>query len=187
METKITAGSIKRLDTQGRGLAVIATLNVIDHDRDVTLPGAFGEQMVSMVPAHQWGEAPIGKARVFERDGEALAEFELNLKTDLGRNWYEALKFDFEKPPARQQYSYGFSIAENGSERGDFQGQRVRFLKKLIVHEVSPVLLGAGRGTRTLAMKAPAGMAPEILAAYQRHVVKRYFQLRESRVRRLGL
>ncbi|WP_433233731.1 hypothetical protein [Actinomadura nitritigenes] len=40
---------------------------------------------------------------------------------------------------------------------GEFKGQRVRFLDSVKVHEVSPVLLGAGVGTRTLSAKSAAG------------------------------
>lgn len=154
METK-QISSVKQLNEKGEGVAVIATLNVIDLDRDVTLPGAFGEQVVPMVPAHDWMEAPIGKAALREVENEVIAEFQLNLKTDGGRNWYEALKFDLDRPPMKQQYSYGFSIIE--SESGTFENQRVRFLKSLQVHEISPVLLGAGVGTGTLALKGTRG------------------------------
>lgn len=187
METKLGVVAIKQLDEKGEGIAVIATLNVVDHDGDVTLPGAFGEQTVPIVPAHNWQEAPMGKARIRERENQVLAEFKLNLKTDLGRNWYESLKFDFDHPPAKAQYSYAFTIAENGSEQGEFHGQRVRFLKKLIAHEVSPVLLGAGMGTRTLAMKRNVHVRPEIEKAYLHQVVKWHFRFMEHRVKLLGL
>lgn len=164
METK-QISSVKQLNEKGEGVAVIATLNVIDLDRDVTLPGAFGEQVVPMVPAHDWMEAPIGKAALREAEKEVIAEFQLNLKTDAGRNWYEALKFDLDRPPMKQQYSYGFSIVE--SESGMFENQRVRFLKSLQVHEISPVLLGAGVGTGTLALKGAKSGALGVKMAEQ--------------------
>jgi hypothetical protein len=37
---------------------------------------------------------------------------------------------------------------------GEFEGEQVQFLRRLKVHEVSPVMLGAGIGTRTTAIKA---------------------------------
>lgn len=151
MLIKIHETNVKTLDENGAGVAVIATLNIKDKDNDVTLAGAFGEQIVAVVPAHDWQEAPIGKAKIHEHENEALADFKLNLKTDLGRNWYESLKFDLDHPPAKQEYSYGFTILDSG--QGEFGGEPVRFLKKLQVHEVSPVLLGAGVGTRTVALK----------------------------------
>ena len=145
---------VKQLSEKGEGTVVISTLNVIDKDGDVTLPGAFGEQTVPIVPAHEWRSAPIGKASIAEKDDEALAHIKLNLKTQLGQDWYQALKFDLENPPAKQEYSYGFSINTNGSEQGEFSGTQVRFLKSLQIHEVSPVLLGAGVATRTLTLKS---------------------------------
>lgn len=157
MEIK-TLGQIKALSETGEGMAVFATLNVIDKDRDVTLPGAFGEQSAAFVPAHDWQSTPIGKVKIFEKEDQAIADFKMNLKTDLGKEWYEALKFDFENPPRKQEYSYGFSIRDGGAEDGVFEGTPVRFLKSLEVHEVSPVLVGAGVATRTLALKKKSGI-----------------------------
>jgi hypothetical protein len=51
-----------------------------------------------------------------------------------------------------QAWSYGFDIAD--SDVGEFDGRRVRYLKRLKVFEVSPVLRGAGVNTRTLAVKS---------------------------------
>ena len=147
------AYAVKKLGDSGEGVLVFATLNTIDKDGDVSLNGAFGEQVVPMVAAHDWESVPMGKARIYEADGEARADFALNLGTTLGRNWYNALKFDLDNPPALQNYSFGFSIPTGGSEMGEFDGQRVRFLKRVTVHEVSPVLLGAGVNTRTVELR----------------------------------
>lgn len=152
MEFKQT-GDIKELSEKGEGVAIIATLNVVDADKDVTLPGAFGEQIVPMVPAHEWKQTPIGKATIIESGDEVLAKFKLNLKNKLAQDWYSALKFDLENPPSKQQYSYGYSILKDGSEDGEFEEQDVRFLKRLKVHEMSPVLVGAGIGTGTVILK----------------------------------
>lgn len=156
MLIKVHEGHIKQLSEKGEGIAVIATLGAVDKDNDVTLEGAFGDQIVPVVPAHNWHEAPLGKASVWEQGSEVVAEFKLNLKTSLGREWYEALRFDLEHPPAKQQWSYAFSIPEGGAKDGVFENQPVRFLKKLKIHEISPVLLGAGVDTRTVAMKGRA-------------------------------
>ncbi len=138
---------------QGEILAVIATLKAIDYDGDVTEPGAFGEQEAPIQPAHGWMSAPLGKAAISEEDNQALALMKFNLETQAGKDWYQALKFDFETGEAPlQQYSYGYDPAEYSF--GEFEGQKVRFLKKLKVFEVSPVLLGAGINTQTLAVKS---------------------------------
>ncbi len=142
---------------KGEILAVIATLNVIDHDGDVTLPGAFGEQEAAIQPAHGWMAPALGKAAISETSTEALANMKFNLEMPSGKEWYQALKFDFETGAAPlQEYSYGYDPIE--ADPGVFDGQDVRFLKKLKVFEVSPLLLGAGINTRTLAVKS--GIVP---------------------------
>lgn len=149
---KTWEGECKQLDDKGAGVAVIATLGVVDKDGDVTTAGAFGVgQTVPLVPAHNWQHVPLGKGKIREEGNEALIDFQLNMKLGIARAWHEALKFDLETPPAKQEWSYGFSILDSGF--GEHEGQRVRFLKGMRVHEVSPVLLGAGVNTRTLALK----------------------------------
>lgn len=154
------AKELKALD-KGMATVVIATLGVVDSDGDVTKAGFFGEQHAQAVGSHDWGMVPIGKARVFEQGDQALAELRFNLDTISGKDWYEAIKFDFENPPIKQQYSYGFTIKSGGSSVGEQDGRPVRFLQPLAdgspgveVHEVSPVLLGAGINTRTLDVKS---------------------------------
>jgi len=150
---KVQNGQVKELSEKGEGVAIIATLGVVDKDNDVAVAGAFGDQTVPVVPAHDWRKAPLGKAHIREQGNEVVAEVKLNLKTALGREWYEALRFDLEHAPAKQQWSYGFSIPDGGAKDGVFENQPVRFLKKLNIHEISPVLLGAGVATRTVTMK----------------------------------
>lgn len=146
---------LKQLDDEGAGLARIATLNVIDSDGDVTISGAFGEQIVQLLPAHSWGSVPLGKARVFEKGDEALAEFQINLETSAGKDWHSALKFDLSHHDPIQEWSYGYRVIESTTE--DRDGKRVRILEKLKVSEVSPVILGAGVDTATLAIKGGGG------------------------------
>ena len=66
VEMKEAAGDV------GSGTAVFATLNVIDLDGDVTLPGAIGEKTVKVLGAHRHGMPWIGRARTYEDDGKAL-------------------------------------------------------------------------------------------------------------------
>ena len=146
---------LKELTDEGVGLARIATLNVVDSDGDITLPGAFGEQLVKVLPSHDWMALPLGKARIFEKGDEVLAEFKINLETSSGKDWHSALKFDLADGKGLIEWSYGFTIVESDSETRD--GDRVRILKKLNVHEVSPVMLGAGVNTGTVAIKGDGG------------------------------
>ncbi len=151
----ITSNAIKALDDAGTGTALIATLNVEDSDGDVTLPGAFGNQHAKMIPAHDWQHVPLGKAEIREEGNEVLADFKLNLNIEAARDWHEALKHDMANGPPLQEWSYGFAIEEAGF--GDFGGHEVRFLKKLKVREISPVIVGAGVGTRTVSVKGAEG------------------------------
>jgi hypothetical protein len=139
--------------SKGEGRAVIAEFNKIDHDGDVTLPGAFGKQHVNILPAHDRMAPRLGKGIMSESGGRAIADFKFNLdpaaKTAL--EWHSALKFDMENGEPLQEWSYGFKIID--SSFGEFEGKQVRFLKLLDVIEISPVLRGAGTGTGTLAVK----------------------------------
>ena len=76
---------LKSLDDDGSGLAKIATLSAVDHDGDTYEPGAFGEQQVKVLAGHSWDGVPLGEGTVFEKDGDALVKFELNLETTSGQ------------------------------------------------------------------------------------------------------
>lgn len=135
-------------DGQGEFVAVFATLNVIDHDKDVTLPGAFGEQSVLIEPwNHDWGELPVGKGEIAEQDEEALVSGRFFLDTQSGKEHYIVVKELGEQ----QEWSYSFDIVD--SEEGEFEGEKVRFLKALDVIGVGPVTRGAGINTHTVAIK----------------------------------
>src|SRR5206468_6472064 len=59
------------------------------------------------------------------------------------------------------EWSYGFHVTD--SEAGEVEGKSVRIIKGAETEEVSPVLLGAGIRTRTLAAKGqkPASNEPD--------------------------
>lgn len=147
-----TGFQIKAIDDAGKGTAVIATLNVVDSDGDVTLPGAFGAQLAKMIPAHDWSHVPLGKAQIREDGNNVLADFEMNLEIEDAMDWYRALKFDMEKGKPLMEWSYGFTIIKESF--GEHNGQDVRFLEGLKVHEISPVVAGAGVDTRTVDIKS---------------------------------
>ncbi len=152
METKRLQIELKA-DQEGAVSAVFSRFDVADHDGDVTLRGAFTTgAKVSMLPAHDVASYRIGKGIIREQGDVAVFEGQFNLKTDLGRNWYESIKFDTEDGQPQQEWSYGYDVED--AEYGMWNGQQVRFLKRLKVHEVSPVFLGAGIGTSTLSVKS---------------------------------
>lgn len=136
-------------EATGEFTAVFSTLNVIDEDMDVTIPGAFtdGQPVRIAYWGHRWHDLPVGKG-VIHSDGErAWVDGRFFLDTQSGRETYQTVKNLGEL----QEWSYGFDILKQAY--GEFEGRDVRFLEALDVHEVSPVMLGAGIGTHTTAIK----------------------------------
>lgn len=145
-----------KADEAGTFRAVFSTLNVIDHDGDVTRPGAFDDGGAVRISA--WGHSswsgfgggnqlPVGKGVIHANDREAWVDGEFFLQTDHGKATYETVKALGDL----QEWSYGFEITK--ASFGQHDGQDVRFLEGVKVHEVSPVMLGAGLETRTEAIK----------------------------------
>src|SRR3990172_3589 len=63
-----TGLEFKQEGDQGLVTAVFATLNVIDEDGDVTIPGAFGEQSVKLAAwGHGWDKLPVGRGAIRRR------------------------------------------------------------------------------------------------------------------------
>lgn len=141
----------------GEFSAVFSTFNVIDHDQDVTLPGAFsdGQKVRISYWGHRWHDLPVGRGVVHADDEKAWVDGMFFLDTEAGMETYKTVKNLAEL----QEWSYGFDIIE--SKSGQFEGDDVRFLSKMTVHEVSPVLLGAGIGTQTVAIKGTSQEDPE--------------------------
>lgn len=136
----------------GEFSAVFATLNVIDKDGDVTLPGAFGEQKVLVEPwNHNYTAPPVGKGLIREVANEAVVDGKFFLDTAGGKEHYAVVK----ETGDMQEWSYTFKVLE--ADQGTFEGQPVWLLKKLDVIGVSPVTRGAGIGTRTTAVKSAGG------------------------------
>jgi hypothetical protein len=148
---KSFAAGFKKMEADGKGVCVFSTLNVVDLDNDVTLPGAFGSQTVKLSPAHDWTAANIGMANISEVSNEAIADFAFYMDMPTAKEWATALKNNFDNG-VPQEFSYGFKILD--SSFGEFEGKNVRFLKALKVLEISPVMQGAGINTRLLAMKS---------------------------------
>lgn len=137
---------------KGEVEAVFATLDVIDKDNDVTRKGAYteGQEVVISSYNHKsWeGALPVGVGTIHEVGNEVVMKGRFFLNTAAGREHFEVIK----ELGARQEWSYGFNVDQ--SEPGQHEGKSVRILQKMSVHEVSPVLRGAGVGTRTTSAKS---------------------------------
>src|SRR3989304_3128448 len=147
MDKWITAEIEVKNDATGSVQSAFSVFNTIDSDGDVVKPSAFKDgQEVPMVWSHKW-DNPIGKGTVHVGRKQATFDGHFFLDTAAGMEAYKTVK----NMGSLQEWSFGFRVLED--EEGDFDGQRVRFLKGLELFEVSPVLVGANRETRTLAIK----------------------------------
>ena len=146
----------------------------MDKDNDRTLPGAVEDGKEVLVSAYQhgsWmGSLPVGKAIIREQKDDVIAEGEFNLMTESGREHYEAVKFT----GGLQEWSYGFKVLK--FEEVEEDNKTIRLLKEIEIFEISPVLLGAGIDTATLAIKAGkstyADQATAVLAAVDDLVIR---------------
>ncbi|MDX3641429.1 HK97 family phage prohead protease [Streptomyces sp. MB09-02B] len=143
-------------ETSGRIEAVFATLNVVDLDGDVTTPGAFTEGapvMISDWNHTSWGAAkPVGKGFIYEDGNDVVLEGQFFMNTTHGRDAFETVKELGELA----SFSYGFDVDDSKQAPPDssYGRQHRRTLRKMTVHEVSPVLVAAGVNTRLLAVKS---------------------------------
>lgn len=153
MKTKTMRGLKVEDDAKGEVSAVFATLNVVDHDGDVTLPGAFtdGEKVrISAYNHKSWDDAlPVGRGVIHEDGDEAIFEGAFFMDTTAGADTFATVKAMSDL----QEWSYGYDILKASFGKHGDDDQEVQFLEGLKVHEISPVILGAGLGTRTLAAK----------------------------------
>src|SRR3990167_6551310 len=105
-QTKALRFAIKDAE-KSQSEAVFATFGVIDHDSDVTLPGAFedgAEVPISAYGHSSWmGDLPVGKGVIRTTEQEARIEGQLFLTTTAGREMFETVK----AMGGLQEWSYG--------------------------------------------------------------------------------
>jgi len=136
-------------DETGQFTAEFATLEVIDHDGDVTRPGAFTDGQETLIEPwnHNYGMLPVGKGTIREKDNKAIVDGQFFLDTQSGLEHYRVVK---SLGPILQ-WSYTFDVEK--ASQGQFDDQDVQFLEKLDVWGVAPVTRGAGIDTRTVTIK----------------------------------
>jgi hypothetical protein len=167
LQHKSFAGNITIKDAdQGIVRAVVGRVGVKDLEGDVFLPGSFGRQevRVSAYGHSSWphrGNMPlVGRGTIEEHGSDVVAEVRFFLQTQAGREHFEVVK----EMANLQEWSFGFhpSRAETSEVPPSMQGQGVRnAYSRVPVEEVSPVLLAASIGTRTVAVKCDACAAKD--------------------------
>lgn len=165
-------------ESEGAFTATFATFNVIDHHGDVTVPGAYDEGKEILIGAyqHRMEALPVGKGVIRQDDHRAWVEGQFFLDTTHGDATYRTVK----NAGGAMEWSYVFTVKQ--AEFGEFDTDQgavpVRFLQKLDVWSVDPVLRGAGIGTRTDSIKSVtdgltfADHAEEITAAVEDFVTR---------------
>jgi hypothetical protein len=137
--------------------ATLATFLVVDKDGDVTFPGAFpaGKEIPISAYGHaSWmGALPVGKGVIGADDKIAWVDGKFFTDTVAGADTYKTVK----QLGKLGEWSYGYDptkeLGPTDSAMAEYPGAQ-RGLVKLEVYEASPVLLGAGVGTGTTAIKS---------------------------------
>lgn len=133
----------------GEFRATFATLNVVDKDGDLTVPGAFPiGQPVVIEPWNHGQTLPVGQAAIDADQERAWVEGRFLLETTAGKEHYETVK----ALGPLTEWSYSFWILDAAWEVRD--EEQIRVLKQLDVAGVGPVTRGAGIGTRTDSIKS---------------------------------
>jgi len=151
VQLKSFAGCEVKDEEQGIVTAIVSTFGVVDLDGDIVEPGAMksGPIRVSAYGHTSWeGALPVGKGYLHVEEDRAIAEMQFFMDTTHGRETFKTVKNMGEL----QEWSYSLQNIKASYEEID--GKLVRRIKAVDVHEVSPVLMGASIGTRTLGVKS---------------------------------
>jgi hypothetical protein len=147
---------------KGEVAAIVATLGVVDKDEDIITADAIkdGSKVLMSAYGHDavYGARPAGKGALHVEGNKVVFKGRVFLTTTDGRDTFEVLK----EMGGDQEWSFGFRIlgAEVPTDEQRKQGAR-RVLTKLDCFEVSPVIVGAGVGTRTTGVKAAEPPVPD--------------------------
>ena len=151
-------------EAQGEVMAVVATLNVVDKDGDVILPGAVppgGSKVKLSGFDHDTvlkSLPPVGRGMITEQGDKLVFEGKFFMSTERGREAFNYVR----EMGADGEWSFGFPRATKNATLTD--EWRTKGAKRLIAgmapFEASPVFVGAGFGTGTLLTKS-ADSEPE--------------------------
>jgi hypothetical protein len=149
-------------EEKGEIEAVVVTLNTVDRDHDIILPGAIpdGAKVKLSDYGHSvaFGSPPVGKGVLRTKGHKVVFLGHYFMTTERGAEAFRTIK---EIGSDDQEWSFGFTV--NGAEMPEEEDRKKgawRILTKLDSFEVSPVIRGAGIGTRTVLVKAAGANPP---------------------------
>lgn len=161
VEIKVLESVEIKDEEKGEIEAVFATLDVVDKDHDIIRPSAIAEGAKAKLSdyAHSavFGASPVGKGTMHQVKNKAVFRGRYFMSTTRGVEAFKTLK----EIGADQEWSFGYQVlGSEEPEEEDREKGAWRILTKLDAFEISPVLRGAGLGTRTLSVKAAGGQPP---------------------------
>jgi hypothetical protein len=166
MRKTMPANVIVKDAATGEVEAVFATLNVIDRDGDVILPGAIPEGApVAVSSSHKaWeGALAVGAGTIHEIGDELVSKIQYFMDTDHGRNAFFTVKGLAEHGLGEWSWSLEDVSATRGTWKTDSGSKPANIITKVgKVAEVSDVFRGAGINTRTLAVKGQKQLSSDI-------------------------
>ena len=133
----------------GRIRAVFARIGTPDHYGDILEAGAVGEQTAMMRSWDHGDGLPLGDVRIYEDDDRVIADMDMYMDLRSAVDTYYVLSKRFERK-IKQGWSHGFTPDEwHFSDDG-----QTRYLDKITIHEVSPVMRPAQPLTSTLEVRS---------------------------------
>ena len=160
-------------EKRGRVTCVFSSFSVVDLQGDVVLPGAMPPNGTAVVlsaynHASHDNSIPLGWGTIRSTATEAIAELEFLMANQAAAETFRIVA-ELSKR-GLQEYSYSLSAVT--AKRGTWKGRPgVRVISKIgQVKEVSPVLLGASIGTRTLSTHLGTADEAELQSIYDRWI-----------------
>lgn len=157
LETKAFEGFEVKDADKGEVTAIVATLNVVDRDGDVILPGAVADGTRVKLSSYNHDiifedRAPVGVGTLSTKGDKLILDGQFFMDTMRGRDAFHTAK----GLGAEGQWSIGFprKSVESATMTDEWRGKGAkRVIAKMPVIEASPVFIGAGIGTQTVAAK----------------------------------
>jgi HK97 family phage prohead protease len=159
MRTKTIDVELKADDsTEGRFTGYASVFGNIDSYGDMVIAGAFAESLAEYASADYWRHRMddpfmnLGTASAEEDERGLLVDCQIDLETAAGKQVHKLLK-----AKRVRQMSFAYDVLEGAwVDRKPEDGGSYYELRKLRLHEVSVVPIGANQDTEILAVKTAA-------------------------------